>query len=187
MKEHEEVDAWDEVSVGEDDRTLTFSGLHPTPWARSPGSWWVFSRAITRFHDDAVSVCIRKLRRPAGTPGAALEGDPEHSVQVVLSEPLRGRAVVDGRATLSRPEPSEGVRAERQRWERVCVQGDWLVVYWHGLAVYPLDHVSLEWTDDELRVAVWNAGRPGKLAGRYRVAVVPLDRPLGDRKIRRGT
>jgi hypothetical protein len=175
------------VHVGEDDRTLTLSGIHDPPWASAPGTVWALSRVDVREMAEAVSVVVNLVERRRGDPDALPANDPRREVPVMLSRPLDGRVVVDGCAHLVSPEPKPGPAPRASPWHRIR-QADpgRLVVYWEGGASFPLDHVSLDWTDDTLFVTVWTYGGGGRLAGRYTVTIVNLDRPLGERRIADG-
>ena len=183
-EENEEVDAWDEVVVGDDDRTLTLRGIHPGPWAQAPGTWWAFSRVEVKWTDEAVSVQLMSVERPAGYPQAMLEGDRSREETVVLDRPVAGRVVVDGCARLVQPRPAAGVPPERTAWDRIRrVDDRTLVVYWSGGTHFPLDHVSTEWGDGAVVLTVWIFGGGGRLSGSYDATIVRLDQPLGERQV----
>jgi hypothetical protein len=179
---------WDEVRVGEDDRTLILTGVHDPPWASAPGTVWAFSRVDVKEMAEAVSVVVNLAERRRGDPDALPANDPRREVPVVLERPLGGRVVFDGCARLVEPEPRSAARRESAAWDRVCLAGPrTVVVYWHGGPSSPLDHVSLEWTDDTLFLTVWRYGGGGRMIGQYQATIVHLDRPLGDRRIADGT
>jgi hypothetical protein len=185
--ENEDTFAWDEVRVGDDDRSLVLSGVHDPPWASAPGTVWAFSRVHVKETPEAVSVRLDLVERAKGDPGALPANDARREVPVLLERPLGGRVVVDGCAHLVEPQPKPGSPPKADLWHRVRQAGpQTLVVYWAGGPFFPLDHVALEWTDDTLFVTVWRYGGGGRLSGQYQAAIVNLDQPLGDRRIADG-
>jgi hypothetical protein len=182
--ENEQTFAWETVSVGHDELSLTLGGVHSSPWASSSGTWWAFSRAIVKETDAVVCVRLFLVERPPGTPGAMRSGDPRRQIPVALECPLRGRVVVDGCATLVEAHPRGTRPPKPDAWHRIHQAGErTLVVYWRGGRSFPLDHVSADWRDDALFVTVWVYGGGGRLAGAYYATVVHLDRPVGGRRI----
>jgi hypothetical protein len=182
--ENEQAFAWEEVSVGADDQSLTLRRVHSAPFRSSSGTRWAFSRAIVEETDDAVCVRVILVERAPGTADAMRSGDPRRQVPVVLERPLAGRVVVDGCARLVRAQPRRTKPPKAAAWHRVRRADDHtLIVYWHGGPSFPLDHVSTGWESDKLVVTVWVAGGGGRLAGAYYATIVHLDRPIGARRV----
>lgn len=70
--QNEQTFAWENVSVGADDRTLTLSGVHSAPFGTSSGTRWAFSRTIVEETDEAVCVRVILVERALGAPAASL-------------------------------------------------------------------------------------------------------------------
>jgi hypothetical protein len=182
--ENEQTFAWEEVSVGADDQSLTLTGVHSAPYGSSSGTWWTFSRAIVEETDEAVRVRVIMVERRRGTPGAMRSGDPVREIPVILPGPLAGRVVVDGCARLVQAQPDDATAPRPTAWHRVRQADDHtLVVYWHGGRSFPLDHVSAGSRDGDLVVTVWVRGGGGRLAGAYYATIVHLEHPVAGRRI----
>jgi hypothetical protein len=183
---NEELFAWRHVEIGPDDRTLTFRGIHAPKWIEGPSpKRWGFSRVELVSSDDALGARVWLIERRPGEPDALDGDDPSRTVTATLETPLDGRVVYDGCAGLQTPAPESRRRAVRTRWERVQVFDDQtLVVYWTAAGNEAFDHVSTHWSPDTLFVGLW--ATPGtRMSGRWSAAIARLDRPLGDRDIRR--
>jgi hypothetical protein len=135
--------------------------------------------------DEAVSVRVLLVEQHGPATGALRFDDPARRVRVVLDEPLRGRPVVDGCARLVAPRPDPAQPPILEPFHRLRRADErTLIVYWRGGPYVPLDHVSTEWRDHSLLLGVWLYGGMAPASGAYEAAIVRLDRPLGDRKIR---
>jgi hypothetical protein len=183
---NEELFAWDRVAVADDDRTLTFSGIHAPEWIAGPHpTRWGFSRVEFEPSDDAVGARVWLVEQRPNEPDALDGDDPHRTVTAKLGRPLAGRIVYDHCAWLRTPQAEASSKAVRRRWQRVQRAGERaLVVYWEDAGGDVLDHVSVEWSPDELLLGVWVIPS-SRMSATYNATIVRLDRPLGDRRILR--
>ena len=178
--------SWDEVEVGDDDRTLTLRKIHPPARWSDPSAWFNGGRADVSFGDEGVRVLLWLPECRRGDPGAARQDDPSREVRITLDEPLRGRVPYDGVYGLVEPEGPGKRRSDEQRWNKVQVVDDrTLVVYWFGAAHYPLDRVDVDYGRRAITLTVLEQPA-GRLAGGYKAALVRLDEPIAGRKIKDG-
>jgi hypothetical protein len=178
--------SWDEVEVGQDDRTLTLRAIHSPPVWSAPDVWFRFGRAQVSYEARAVRVLLLLEECGADEPGAYLADDPAREVEVVLDEPLAGRVPVDGGYRFVEPEGAGRGRSEAVQPIKVQqAPPSSLVVYWLG-GMAPLDRIDVDERDDAVVLKVWE--QPvGKLAGVSKAARVDLARPLGERWLLDGT
>jgi hypothetical protein len=186
---NEELFGWNRVEVARDDRTLTFGAIHAPPWIAGPSpTRWAFSRVEFERLEGAVAARVWLIERRPGEPDALGGDDPRREVTATLPEPLEKRVVLDGCAKLMTPVTVPRSDAAAESWDRVRAADEHtVVVYWEGGAL-DLDHVSTEWSPDELVLTVW-LSTPDEVIpayGQYQAAIVRLDRPLGGRQIRDG-
>jgi hypothetical protein len=179
--------SWDEVEVGDDDRSLVLRSIHsPSVWS-DPDAWFNGGRADLRYTDRAVGVLLWLPECRRDDRGAARADDPSREVRIALAEPLAGRVPYDGSFNLVEPQGPATGHSDPTVWEKVQVAGPaTLVVYWSGAASGPLDRIDVEQTDTVVHLTVLEQS-VGKLAGQSKAAIVQLDEPLAGRKIRDGS
>jgi hypothetical protein len=177
--------SWDAVEVGDDDRTLVLKSIHsPMVWS-DDDAWFNGGRADVSYGEDALGVLLWLSECRRDDPGAARADDASREVPIALDEPVAGRVPYDGCYRLVEPKgPGQG-RSKPCRWEKVQVAGpSTLVVYWHG-GMGQLDRIAAEVADDAVFITVLEEWA-SRMAGRSKAALVHLEEPLGERRIRRG-
>jgi hypothetical protein len=178
--------SWDEVEVGEDDRSLLLKSIHtPAHWG-DPDAWFHGGRADIAYGEEAVTLLLWLAECREHHLDAARADDPSRQVRIKLDEPLAGRVVVDGVHKLVVPQGGTGRRPDPIRWTRVLVWDPYtLIVYWFGALHGPLDRIDVELGNRAVKLTVLE--QPvGKLAGQDKAAIVRLEEPLAGRKVQHG-